>query len=227
MLVGTIRPADRRRPHAVQGRPRRAICHLCDLRRTDRRSWLQLWLQFGPSAAVRTRSWSSIRARQPAYETAADYCERDHDGLQCGGPRSGERCDRRPAGPLSDLESIRQGSVYATLFRRSNAAELADTKQQLGSRTSADDHVGPTLANGKLAAQAGDSSTINGVAPRWEPSASTCRQPWTRSSNSDGRRSVRRWSARCSPTGERCSVRWPRCRRRGGCWTGAMPTYQR
>jgi hypothetical protein len=45
------------------------------------RSSLQLWLQFGPSAVVRTRSLSSIRARQPAYGTAVKYCEPDHDGL--------------------------------------------------------------------------------------------------------------------------------------------------
>jgi hypothetical protein len=43
--------------------------------------WLQFWLQLAAFATVRRQSPLCKAARQPAYGTAVNRAERDHDGL--------------------------------------------------------------------------------------------------------------------------------------------------
>jgi hypothetical protein len=57
-------------------------------------AWLQLWLQLASFAPVHRRPPSRESARQPAYRTAANRHERDHDGLAVWG--SGVRVPSAP-----------------------------------------------------------------------------------------------------------------------------------
>ena len=50
-------------------------------------AWLQLWLQLAAFASVRPGSPMCEPARQPAYGTATNRPERDHDGLAVWGVR--------------------------------------------------------------------------------------------------------------------------------------------
>jgi hypothetical protein len=74
-------------------------------------AWLQLWLQLAAFASVRGRSPLCEPARQGAYGTTVNRCERDHDGLAVWG--SGVRVPSAPphrAGRSSAGGAVLSGS---------------------------------------------------------------------------------------------------------------------